>query len=236
MESLNLCIDIGNTVTKAAVFSNNQLLEYFEPFTVDKLEILRRKYHLTILTTRSGSNHELEKELKAEEYISHLIDLPIEIEYDTPATLGRDRISAAVGAYMMDPKASWLVIDLGTCLTMDLLANGIFQGGLISPGVQMRLLAMNHYTADLPIVDMNYEVSFPGKTTEESLQVGVCQSIQYEILGYIRQLNNKIKDLKIVDCSSHNIGFDKEVKNEIFARPKLVLEGLHHILTYNAQE
>ncbi len=236
MESVNLCIDIGNTSTKAAVFSSNHILEYFKPFTLDDLKNLRQKYRLNILTSRSGSNPQLEQELREEEFVSHLTSIPLTLNYDTPHTLGRDRISNAVGAYMLDPKASWLVIDLGTCLTMDFVADGAFNGGLISPGVQMRFSAMNHYTEGLPLAEVDYDVVFPGKTTEDSLQVGVCQSIGYEMLGYIRQLNNNIKDLKIVDCSSREIVFDKVVKNEIFARPKLVLEGLNQILNYNAQE
>jgi type III pantothenate kinase len=119
---------------------------------------------------------------------------------------------------------------------MDLVVDGVFQGGLISPGVGMRLKAMNHFTAGLPLVDMDYSQNFPGKSTEESLQVGVCQSINHEINGYVRQLNSQFSDLKIVDCSSINIFFDKEVKNEIFARPKLVVEGLNHIIEYNVKK
>ncbi|MGB0850461.1 MAG: type III pantothenate kinase [Bacteroidia bacterium] len=233
---MNLCIDIGNTSTKASLFKDGKELRYMKPFTLADLSEIRENANVRILVSRSGRDEEIESKLKTMDFLSHLTSIPIDIDYKTPETLGRDRIATGVGAYMLDEDATWLIIDLGTCLTMDLVEDGVFRGGLISPGVDMRLRAMNHFTAGLPYVDMDYDQKFPGKSTKESLQVGVCQSIGYEINGYIRQLNSQYDNLKIVDCSSQNIFFDKEVKNEIFARPKLVVEGLNHILEYNVKK
>ncbi len=232
---MNLCIDIGNTSTKAAVYQNGQLQHYHKPFIAKQL-LAYRNQGANVLVSASGKNEEIEKHLAANEYLTHQTPLPIKLDYDTPHTLGRDRIATAVGAYALDSAATWAIIDLGTCLTLDVLQQGTFHGGLIAPGVQMRFRAMHDYTAGLPLVQQNYDISFPGKSTEQSLQVGVCQSIGYEIEGYIRQLNEQYSDLKIVDCSSMKLGFGKEVKNEIFARPKLVVEGLNYILEYNAQK
>lgn len=232
---MNLCIDIGNTSTKAAVYEDGKLVDYHKPFDAEQL-IAYKKQGVNVLVSASGKNAELEKHLTAAVYLTHTTPLPIELDYNTPHTLGRDRIATAVGAYAMDAEATWAIIDLGTCLTLDLLHQGVFRGGLISPGVQMRFEAMHKFTAGLPLVEQNYNVTFPGKSTEESLQVGVCQSIGYEIEGYIRQLNRLYDHVRIVDCSSIKLGFGKEVKNEIFARPKLVVEGLNHILEYNAQK
>ena len=236
MGKINLCIDIGNTSTKAAVYSNGEEVDYIKPFTADHLKELRQKNEVEILVSKTGSNPDLEELLAEGDYLSHQTPLPIGLDYETPQTLGRDRIATAVAAHTMNSNCAWLIIDLGTCLTIDLLHNDTFYGGLISPGVPMRLKAMNEFTAGLPLVDYNYDIQFPGKTTEESLQVGVCQSIFYEIKGYIRQMNVQFNDLKIVDCSSVKLHFDKEVKNEIFARPKLVVQGLNNIIEYNAKK
>ena len=235
MDKINLCIDIGNTSTKASVFKGDEELEYFKKLEIDVFEELIEKYNPTILVSKTGKFEALEKKLKRTEFLSHETPIPVKLEYKTPETLGRDRIATAVGSWNIDEKANWLIIDLGTCLTMDLLIKGEFLGGLISPGVQMRFKAMNEFTAGLPLVNYNYSVKFPGKSTEESMQVGVCQSITNEIMGYIQQLNKQFPSIKIVDCSSTKLHFDKEVKNEIFARPKLVLEGLNKIINYNAK-
>jgi len=180
MDKINLCIDIGNTSTKAAVYRNGVEIDYKKPFTAKHLKELRQKNEVNILVSKTGSNPDLEKLLVESDYLSHQTPLPITLDYKTPHTLGRDRIATAVGTYSMNSSCAWLIIDLGTCLTIDLLYDGTFHGGLISPGVPMRLKAMNAFTAGLPLVDYNYDIQFPGKTTKESLQVGVCQSIFYE--------------------------------------------------------
>jgi type III pantothenate kinase len=235
MASLNLCIDIGNTTTKAALYKAGIELKYYPLFTVKDFEEIIKNQEVRILVSKTGSNALLEEKLSEENYLSHKTALPIELNYDTPETLGADRIATAVGAFAMSKEAAWLVIDLGTCLTIDLVANGSFEGGVISPGAAMRFKAMHEFTAALPQVKFNNKVSFPGKTTEESMQVGVYQSIVNEIKGYVGQLEQQFKALKIVDCSRFKIDFDKEVKKEIFARPKLVLEGLNFLLEQNVQ-
>ena len=235
MDKMNLCIDIGNTSTKAAAYRDGELVAYHKPFGVDQLKEYRQQ-GVRVVVSASGKNPELEAFLVEEEYLWHTTPLPIAIDYDTPHTLGSDRIAAAVGAFAIDSEATWMIIDLGTCLTLDLLHKETFLGGIISPGVEMRFKAMSEYTSGLPLAEPNYEIIFPGKTTEQSLQVGVCQSIGYEMEGYIRQINEVYNDVKIVHCSSVHLDFGKEVKNEIFARPNLVVEGLNYILEYNAKK
>lgn len=236
MDTINLCIDIGNTSTKAALYRGGEEMEYMKPFTSELFKELVSRYSPRVLVSKSGSNPELEDLLQDADYLDHNTPLPIQVDYETPDTLGRDRIAAAVGAYALQKDVSWLILDLGTCLTIDLLADNTFCGGLIAPGVQMRFRAMDEFTAGLPLVNLDYNVAFPGKSTTESMQIGVCQGIVYEINGYVNQMNTVHEDLQIVDCSSENIHFGKEVKNKIFARQNLVLEGLNYIIQYNAKK
>lgn len=236
MDTVNLCIDIGNTTTKAALYSGGEEMAYIKPFTAELFKEWVSMHSPRVLVSKTGSNPELEDLLQDSDYLDHNTSLPIQIDYKTPDTLGRDRIAAAVGAYALQKDVSWLILDLGTCLTIDLLADNTFRGGLISPGVQMRFRAMDEFTAGLPLVNLDYNVAFPGKSTKESMQIGVCQGITYEINGYVSQMNTVHEDLQIVDCSSENIHFGKEVKNKIFARQKLVLEGLNYIIQYNAKK
>jgi type III pantothenate kinase len=81
---------------------------------------------------------------------------------------------------------------------------------------------------------MDESKKFPGKSTEESIQVGISQSIRHEITGYINEQNQSYDSLKIVFCNENSLHFDKVVKNEIFARPNLVLEGLNYIIQNHA--
>lgn len=236
MAKINVCIDIGNTSTKAMVFKNGKMDAYIKPFGLEDFNQLAKEEDVSILVSRSGRNETLEFMLSKNNYLSHHTKLPIRLDYDTPHTLGSDRIAAAVGAHFIDPRATWLIVDLGTCLTLDILNKDVFLGGLISPGIEMRFRSMNEFTVGLPKASPDYSKKYPGKSTLESLQVGVCQSISMEVEGYIRLLNKQYDNLKIMDCSGRTLNFEKDVKNEIFARPKLVLEGLNHIIEFNAQK
>ena len=229
---MNLCIDIGNTTTKAAIFKDDVLIEFFKPFTADDFKKIKPE-NFRILVSKTGRNTELEKLLTEEVYLTDKTSLPIELEYITTETLGSDRISAAVGAFALNAKSTWLIIDMGTCLTMDLLRYDRFLGGMISPGISMRYKAMHEYTAGLPLVEHDDNVSFPGKSTEQAIQIGVSLSIKYEIMGYIGDLMKTNPDLKIIFCDNQWIDFDKETKNEIFAHPNLVLEGLNYIIQHH---
>ena len=233
MGEINLCIDIGNTSTKAGVFRDGQMVDYIKPLTHEHFAGIVND-GVRVLVSKTGSNSKLEELLSSEHFLSNQTSIPIKLNYDTPETLGPDRIAAAVGAYLLDPNSPWLIVDLGTCLTIDLLDRGKFLGGLISPGIDVRLRAMHEFTAGLPLVQMDDSKKFHGKSTEESIQVGASQSIRHEIMGYIHQQNQVYESLKLVFCSENSLHFDKVIKNEIFARPNLVLEGLNYIIQHHA--
>ena len=233
MDKISLCIDIGNTTTKAGVFKQGEMIDYIKPFTHKHFEELFRE-GVAILVSKTGENPKLEELLSDEHYLSYQTPIPIKLNYNTPETLGADRIAAAVGAHFFIPDSTCLIIDIGTCLTIDLLHQSEFLGGVISPGMDIRFKAMNQFTTGLPLVAIDDSKKFPGKSTVESIQVGVSQSIRNEILGYIQEQNELYNSLKIVFCGENIFHFDKVIKNEIFARPKLVLEGLNQIIQHNA--
>ncbi len=148
--------------------------------------------------------------------------LPIQNNYKTPKTLGKDRLAAVIGAYFLKKEASQktnkqptLVIDAGTCITFDFIdtdsnqISGIYQGGSISLGLQMRFKALNHFTAKLPLLESNENVPTPiGQSTQEAMQSGVQFGLMSEIRGIIDFYQNQIntnenntnKELNIVVC------------------------------------
>ncbi len=70
------------------------------------------------------------------------------IEYETPETLGSDRIAAVAGAFSLFPGSEVLIVDAGTALTFEFLSAEYIQGGTISPGLTMRFKALNKFTED----------------------------------------------------------------------------------------
>jgi len=126
--------------------------------------------------------------------------LPIQNNYKTPKTLGKDRLAAVIGAYFLEKETSkkpTLVIDAGTCITFDFIntnnSKAVYEGGSISLGLQMRFKALNHFTAKLPLFEANEKLPNPiGKSTEQALQSGVQFGLLSEIKGIIDFYENQI--------------------------------------------
>ena len=83
--------------------------------------------------------------------VSSNMQLPFINSYQSPESLGSDRIVLVAAACKSHPNTNVLIIDLGTCITYDFLdANNIYQGGAISPGFEMRYKSLNQFTGNLP--------------------------------------------------------------------------------------
>lgn len=236
---MNLIIDIGNTRIKAAIFNEQHLVR---KFLVDQsLDDLVTEdidhcivSHTGDLTDRLiNSIFDITDNLLI---LDHRVLLPFENQYDTPATLGRDRIAGIAGARTLYPDQASLVIDAGTCITYDFItADGRYLGGNISPGVEMRLQAMADYTAKLPKADTKYNSFALAKSTETALQNGAVHGVIYEIEGLCRKLIEEHEDFNTILTGGAGHFLSQYLKRKIFVHPDLIFTGLNKILTINAQ-
>jgi type III pantothenate kinase len=239
---VNLAIDIGNTVTKIAVFDKNKLTEIFydRNGSLDNLSEICEKYGIengivaTVKNIEANARKQIEKCLFPMFWLTRETKLPIVNLYETPQTLGYDRIAAVVGANDMFPGKNILVIDAGTAITYEFIdAESQYHGGNISPGLQMRFKALHHYTGRLPLIQREGEVAWVSKNTETAIRSGVIKGIEYEIMGYISAFKEKYPDLLVFLTGGDRFSFDTRLKNIIFADKFLVLKGLNRILNYN---
>lgn len=243
--SVNLAIDIGNSRSKFGLFEGRNLLEQ-KVFTNDDLE---KNYELVLASNAdaiiiSSVNRKAENALRLDRlntpivHLNHQLPLPFQMEYDTPETLGKDRMAAVAGAMSLFPKDDLLVIDAGSCITYDFLtATHRYLGGAIAPGLQMRLKAMHEFTDALPLIQWE-ESSMPqvvGKTTIASMLSGAVHGVIGEMNGFISSYKTQYSALKVVLSGGDANFFEKELKNGIFADPNLVLKGLNEILVYNRE-
>ncbi|MBQ5722460.1 MAG: type III pantothenate kinase, partial [Bacteroidaceae bacterium] len=165
---------------------------------------------------------------------SHETPVPITNRYRSPKTLGADRLAAAVGARSLKPGKDLLIIDAGTCITYEVIdAKGNYWGGNIAPGMQMRLRALNEFTAKLPLVSAEGNVPGMGYDTETAIRSGVLRGMKYEIEGYIRSMRSKYPKLLVFLTGGDKINFDATIKSIIFADKFIVPRGLNKILDYN---
>src|SRR5664280_1986503 len=140
---MNLIVDIGNTSTKLAVFEGKTLISQTR---INGLSCEDLEKELTAIKVQQAIVSSV-KEIPPFIYelflsnipfvhiLSHKSKLPFNIEYDTPETLGSDRIAAIAGAFSLLAGKEVLVIDAGTALTFDFLSGGVYKGGNISPGL-----------------------------------------------------------------------------------------------------
>lgn len=169
--------------------------------------------------------------------LDHRTDLPIGNLYETPETLGKDRLAAAVGANELFPDQNLLIIDAGTAITYDLVSeNNEFIGGNISPGLQMRFKALNQFTGKLPLVSYSDEFQDIGRNTTEAIRAGVQNGILYEIAQTIELFNKNYQNLQIVMTGGDSIFFDKKLNYTIFVHFNITLIGLNRILEHNAKK
>jgi type III pantothenate kinase len=237
-----LIIDIGNTLQKLAVFEEKKLVikETFEKFSP---EILTRFIEKN--GPFRGIIQSAVKVYPAEiiEILAHagkfillteLTPLPVINLYETPKSLGKDRIAAVTGAWSMLPGRNILVIDAGTCITYDFInSSGEYLGGGISPGIKMRFKAMHTFTGKLPLVEAEEFDGLIGRSTRESLLSGVYNGVTGEIRDLARQYGEKYSDITVMITGGDYEFLHNKLKISIFAAPDLVLFGLNEIFDYN---
>jgi type III pantothenate kinase len=242
---INLVIDIGNSRTKIALFNQHDLMFNvpIDHLTSNHVMMLKEEHpqlKKAILSTVKPYNEELKRILSEgfDQFIEldHQTELPIENLYETPETLGKDRIAAAVGANELFPDQNLLVIDAGTAITYDLVsAKNQFIGGNISPGMEMRFKALNHYTGKLPLINFCDDFVPIGRNTTDAIRAGVQNGILYEMEQNIAFFNKNYQNLHIVMTGGDSNFFDKKLNYSIFVHFNLTLIGLNRILEHNAK-
>jgi type III pantothenate kinase len=190
----------------------------------DTLELLKSKGNVTQL--RHGDSH------------------PLITNVTNPGSLGTDRVANAYAIQkgVIDEVRhchAWLVVDVGTCVTFDLLVDGIHLGGAIAPGISMRLDSMKIGTAALQEVKKDVwdkKAPFNGETTglstEEALIKGAADGISAEIIGRWQVLRERYGSIGVIltggDCVFLELG---RVKPK-FADLNLTLKGYYALFPH----
>jgi len=237
-----LAIDVGNTRIKAAVFEGNTILDNFV-FLKTELEksiknILEKYKNTSHLVVSSVSDVEKEAFVRFNAtlnvyFVSHSDAFPFVNCYETPQTLGIDRMVLAAGATLQYPKQNRLVIDAGTCITFDFIDdNDNYLGGAIAPGLRLRYESLHNFTAKLPLLSIENPKHFIGKSTSESIHSGVVNGLAFEIDGYINEIKGQYSKIIIILTGGDAVFLAKRLKNTIFANSNFLLESLNQTFQY----
>ena len=236
---MNLIIDIGNNSAKFFLFKGEQLILHTRKSnsSFDVIDEWNRLYNIekAIISSVIVETPELSEAISGLQCpvvrFSNSLQLPLEINYRTPHTLGSDRIAAAVGAWNEAPGRNMLVIDAGSAITIDFVGkDGKYNGGNIAPGIKMRLKALHEYTSRLPMVEKDGNTPTMGYDTETAIRSGVINGICHEIEGYINEFKQKYCDVLVFLTGGDEKPLKNRIKSCIFADKYLVAKGLNRIL------
>ena len=237
----NLVIDIGNSGTKLACYADDELLHPVTRLTNDNWQEVNRMVtnlgaqNIIYSTVANVPPSKWLDKWKTEGIGIYSIDrsrpLPFSSDYLTMDTLGQDRIAAVAGTLGL-MTTSRLIVDLGSCVTMDLVdASGRYLGGNISPGLNMRLRAMHEFTVRLPLVEIGDTSEPVGRSTLQALRHGGQLGVVYEVEGLYHRLRTIHRDLCVVLTGGDAPHVIESFSIPVLHRPNLVLRGLNQILS-----
>ena len=241
---MNLVLDIGNNYFKIGIYKNSDLIYFFSDNS-SKIESVINKV-LSEYNDLSGAIISNVSSINTVDLfdgykirvlqLNSTFNFPFKIQYKTPLTLGNDRLALAAAASLLYPKSNKIIIDAGTCITIDFIDyNNNFYGGSISPGIDMRYKSLDNYTANLPLLEISDKFSYPGDSTETSIHSGVIGGVCNEIKGFIENISSKHDDVKIILTGGNAKFLSKTLKITIFANQNFILDGLNSILNLNKE-
>ncbi|MDA0194209.1 MAG: type III pantothenate kinase [Bacteroidetes bacterium] len=236
---MNYTIDQGNTHTKGASFDHDHLSETFIWKTDhDVIKYFEQIQGASIIICSVSGNPQSLNDIIGQQnkitILDHQTSLPIMSFYESPETLGMDRIAVACGASYLYPNETCLIVDMGTCITYELIDSAKnYHGGAISPGFKMRFSAMHNQTKRLPLISDAIEEGLIGKSTNGSMVSGVLNGITSEIEGFILRFKEQFGELKVILTGGDSHRFESKIKAPTFVAPNLVHIGLNSILRHN---
>ncbi len=240
--------DIGNTLTKLCLINEKSVI--IKEFNIETKKIINEKNLIKFFKPVLNINikkkilfssvvpkvyQKINKFLKIKKYqvyeIKKLsIKSLIKIKIDKYNQLGSDRIANAIGAYNLYKK-NCLIIDFGTATTFDIVRNpGVYEGGVIAPGIKLSILNLNRFTTSLPTFNLKANSKTYGKNTKDALNAGFLWGYQGLINNIIKKIKTSFKcNFKIILTGGYSKIFYKFIDNNSTIEPNITIKGIMFI-------
>jgi len=206
--------DIGNTLTKISLINSNFKIKKSYNIitnTLSKKKILKKFFNKILLSQINKKIlfssvvpnifQSIKNELKNfDVYEIHDLKIKnlIKFKVDNYKKVGSDRIANAIGSHHIYKK-DCIVIDFGTATTFDIIKKaGVYEGGVIAPGINLSIKNLNKSTALLPILNLKSSNRIYGKNTNDALNAGF-------IWGYQGLINNIIKKITLSSKTNYKV-------------------------------
>jgi len=237
--------DIGNTSTKISILNKNfvtlksfifETNKVYKKKFLNKLfkSFLDKKINPKILFSSVVplALKEIKKIFKNTKYkIIEIKDLNlkkiIKINVKNSNELGSDRIANAIGASKFK---NCLILDFGTATTFDIIKEGVYEGGVIAPGVKLSMMNLSSSTALLPIFNLNNNQKSYGKNTKEALNAGFIWGYEGLINNIIKRITSKWKmKYKIILTGGYAKFFKKIIKRKTVVDQNITIKGISKV-------
>ena len=228
-------VDTNNKVFKKIIFSNHNISLLKLKFNLKKLEkYLSKVEKILFCSVVPKSFRLIKKYLKMKTKIrcveikqlnlSSIIK--IKVNYNQ---VGSDRLVNAIS--LLNNINNFIIIDLGTATTFDVLVKNIYKGGIIAPGIKISLNTLSEKASLIPKIDLKIVKKVIGADTTTAVRSGF-------LWGYAGLIDNIVKLIKKETRKSFKVvitgGFSKLFKNPIKTNvtidKDITLKGLIKIL------
>ena len=234
--------DIGNTFIKLSILNDNFKIK--QSYNLETKKIFQSKliksFFKKIIKKNLNHNalfssvvpkaykviksHLSQKNFKVFEIKELKIKKILKIKIKNYNQLGSDRISNAIGSLNY---RNCLIIDFGTATTFDILKNNVYEGGVISPGINLSIANLNKSTALLPLLNLKNVQKSYGKNTQEALNAGFLWGYEGLINNIIKKIILKTKvDYKIILTGGYAKLFSKYIKKKTTIDQNITIKGI----------
>ena len=212
---------------------HNSLLLHLKPYKSGRDFAWRWRSYKHHQSQKHSDIHAIDSIYLKAMFLDSGTSIHIRNQYQTPETLGADRLANAVAAAAIFPKKPCVIIDSGTCIKFDFITrNNEYFGGSISPGIEMRFKALHEFTHQLPLLTQTEPVYLIGKNTSESIISGVINGTLAEVKGILEQYQMTHKDLQVILTGGDYALIERTIKTSVHVEPWLTLKGLNEIFLH----
>ncbi len=237
--------DIGNTLTKITLL--NDKFKIIRSKSIETNKLYKKKYLLFFLKNFLIKNinrkilfssvvppiyKNIKSYLQVKKYKTHEIkelkvSKMIKLNIDNFKQIGSDRIANAIGAYYLYKK-DCLIVDFGTATTFDVVKKpGIYDGGVIAPGIKLSIINLNKSTALLPLINLKSNAKSYGRNTEDALNSGFLWGYK----GLINSIIDKIISssnfkYKVILTGGYSRLFKKHIKKKSIIDDNITVKGI----------
>lgn len=155
--------------------------------------------------------------------------VPMKVLIDEPEELGADRLMSAYGAWLRH-KEPLVIVDFGTATTFDVInAQGEYCGGVIAPGINLSLDALQAAAAKLPSVSIKAPEKVIGKTTKQAMQSGIVYGYVGLVEGILERIQNESGNAKVIATGGLASLYAEKTQMIHTVESDLVLYGLQRL-------